>query len=509
MNHCNDNLFEKFFSSMPEDTRAPLLRTLTGYIYSYADAISESARMANYLTSTGLCPGDRVTVQVDKSPQSIWLYLACLRAGLVFHPLNTDYQAEELRYFVSNAAPAAVICDPAHEALFRNLTEALHCIVLTLDATGQGSLTDACRNTPADFRDYPATAADTAVLLYSSGTTGVPKGAMLSHGNLAANTATLVDYWGFNSDDVLLHALPVYHAHGLFVALGCVLMSGGSMVFLPRFDRDAVIEALPQTTVMMGVPTFYTRLLDDPRFDRDLCTNMRLFISGSAPLRPETFTAFRERSGHTILERYGMTETSMNASNPLHGERRPGSVGLPLPGVQLRVVDDAGALLPFGVTGHLQVKGPNVFSGYWRMPEKTAQEFTADGWFKTGDEAIIAADGYITIVGREKDMIISGGLNVYPREIEVLLDEQPGVLESAVIGVPHPDFGEAVIALIVSQPDIAVSGTELIAMLRRRLAAYKVPKRVVAVSELPRNALGKVLKNELRQRYADTFSAVL
>jgi len=329
---------------------------------------------------------------------------------------------------------------------------------------------------------------------------------MLSHGNLAANTATLVEHWGFTANDVLLHALPIYHAHGLFVAVGCVLMSGSSMLFLPRFDRDAVIAALPRATVMMGVPTFYTRLLDDPRFNRELCTNMRLFISGSAPLRPETFTAFQHRSGHTILERYGMTETSMNTSNPLHGERRAGSVGLPLPGVSLRVVDDMGEPLSAGTIGHLQVKGPNVFRGYWQMPDKTAQEFTADGYFKTGDEAVIDHDGYITIVGRAKDMVISGGLNVYPREIEALLDTLPGVAESAVIGAPHPDFGEGVIAVVVAEAGATLSESILLEQLRPRLAAYKLPKRVFIVTELPRNTLGKVLKNELRECYANTFS---
>ncbi len=505
MSQSNKNLFAIFARHFPADKAAPLLCTPEGQIYSYADALNESGRIANCLQDLGLRPGDRVTVQVEKSPGAVCLYLACLRGGFVFHPLNTDYLADELRYFVGNAAPAAVVCDPVREALFLQLTNGSGCKILTLDATGNGTLRAAYGNYAPGFQDHHATTTDTAVLLYSSGTTGVPKGAMLSHGNLAANTATLVDYWGFGRDDVLLHALPIYHAHGLFVALGCVLMCGSSMLFLPRFNRDAVIDALPRATVMMGVPTFYTRLLDDPRFNRDLCASMRLFISGSAPLRPETFAAFQERSGHAILERYGMTETSMNASNPLDGERRPGSVGLPLPGVSLRVVDDAGEIQPAGTIGHLQVQGPNVFHGYWRMPEKTAEEFTIDGYFKTGDEAIISDDGYVTIVGRAKDMVISGGLNVYPREIEALLDTLPGVAESAVIGAPHPDFGEGVIAVVVAAAGASLAEPALIEALRPRLAAYKLPKRIFMVTELPRNTLGKVLKSGLRERYANTF----
>jgi malonyl-CoA/methylmalonyl-CoA synthetase len=329
---------------------------------------------------------------------------------------------------------------------------------------------------------------------------------MLTHGNLAANTQTLVDYWGFSPEDRLLHALPIYHAHGLFVALGCALLSGSSMHFLARFDTDSVIDALPECTVMMGVPTFYTRLLAHPRFDAATCANMRLFISGSAPLLTETFDDFAARTGHTILERYGMTETSMNASNPLEGERRAGSVGPALPGVSLRVVDDDNNELPAGEIGHLQVKGPNVFAGYWRMREKTAEEFTVDGWFKTGDEAEIAADGYVTIVGRAKDLIITGGLNVYPREVEKVLDCMPGVAESAVIGVPHPDFGEGVIAIVVLEPAAQLKDTDLIETLRPRLAAFKLPKRVHIVSELPRNSMGKVLKSRLREDYADSFT---
>jgi malonyl-CoA/methylmalonyl-CoA synthetase len=506
LNQINHNLYAQFEACFPEDHQNILLQTLDGDIYSYADAIDESARYARCLSDLGLHAGDRVTVQVEKSPEAIWLYLACLRGGFVFHPLNIDYQLDELVYFVSNAEPSVIICDSRKEALFRELTTDKHCEVMTLDADGTGQLRDATQETaPDDFDTHQSKANATAVLLYSSGTTGVPKGAMLTHGNLAANTRTLVESWGFSSDDCLLHTLPVYHAHGLFVGIGCVMMSGSSMIFLPRFNRDDVIAALPDCTVMMGVPTFYSRLLTDPRFDTGLCANMRLFISGSAPLRPETFAEFSKRSGHEILERYGMTETSMNSSNPLHGERRPGSVGLPLPGVQLRVVDDAGQELSAGTIGHLQVQGPNVFPGYWRMREKSAAEFTQDGFFRTGDEAVIDSEGYISIVGRAKDLIITGGLNVYPREIETVLDGLNDVEESAVIGTPHPDFGEGVIAVVVANNGDPVSGSALIAQLRPHMATYKLPKQVYIIDSLPRNSMGKVQKNLLRDRYSRTF----
>lgn len=502
----NQNLFALFNRQFPVDLGSVALSCPDDHDYTYADLLDETARIARSLSDMGVAPGDRVTVQVEKSPMAVFLYLACLRAGFVFHPLNTDYQLDELVYFFDNAQPSIVVCDPEREQLFRELIAGKKCELLTLDANGKGQLANIAQETPAKFTTRVSKPGDIAVLLYSSGTTGVPKGAMLSHGNLSANTQTLVDYWGFTPADRLLHALPVYHAHGLFVALGCALMSGGSMHFLPRFDVAKVIDALPLCTVMMGVPTFYTRLLAQPKFDQTACANMRLFISGSAPLLPETFNEFVSRTGHTILERYGMTETSMNASNPLVGERRAGSVGPALPGVSLRVVDDSDKELPPGVIGHLQVKGPNVFSGYWRMREKTAEEFTVDGWFRTGDEAEIAEDGYVTIVGRAKDLIISGGLNVYPREVEKVLDCIPGVVESAVIGAPHPDFGEGVIAIVVTEAGAAITGGDLIDELRPRLAAFKLPKQVHVVRELPRNSMGKVLKNRLREDYADSFA---
>jgi malonyl-CoA/methylmalonyl-CoA synthetase len=501
----NKNLFALFEDRFPADRNSTLLRTMDGDVYSYADAMDESARFARCLSDMGLQRGDRVTVQVEKSPAAIWLYFACLRGGFIFHPLNTDYQLDELVYFVSNAEPAIIVCDPSKESLFRELVKDKHCEIITLDADGQGQLCEATQETAPDFQTRGCKVDETAVLLYSSGTTGLPKGAMLTHGNLAANTDALVKTWGFTQDDCLLHALPVYHAHGLFVGIGCVLLSGSSMVFLPRFNRDDVIAALPDCSVMMGVPTFYSRLLTDRRFNTKLCGGMRLFISGSAPLLPETFAEFHRRCGHEILERYGMTETSMNASNPLDGERRPGSVGRALPGITLRVVDDDDKELPAGEIGHLQVKGPNVFPGYWRMRKKSAEEFAEDGFFRTGDEAEIDDDGYVSIVGRAKDMIISGGLNVYPREIESVLDSMAGVAESAVIGAPHPDFGEGVIAVVVASHNQALSGSALIAQLRPHMATFKLPKRVYVIDNLPRNSMGKVQKSVLREQYASSF----
>lgn len=502
----NQNLFARFSRHFPDDLRKVLLTTPDGAKYSYADALDESARIALCLTDMGLKPGSRVTVQVDKSPAAVWLYLACLRAGFVFHPLNTGYQFDELVYFVDNAEPSLIVCDPAKEQLFRELVKNKNCEVLTLDANGRGQLSEAAQEAPPEFTIRARKSTDLAVLLYSSGTTGIPKGAMLSHGNLAANTTTLVDYWGFKPADTLLHALPIYHAHGLFVGIGCVLMSGSSMMFLPRFDPDDVLAALPHSTVMMGVPTFYTRLLKDDRLDKDVCANMRVFISGSAPLSAATFSEFEQLTGHRILERYGMTETSMNASNPLDGERRPGSVGLALPDVSLRVVDDNENELPAGEVGHLQVHGPNVFSGYWRMREKTAKEFTDDGYFRTGDQASMEVDGYISIVGRAKDLIISGGLNVYPREVENVLDCLPEISESAVIGAPHPDYGEGVIAVVVAAAGEEIAGPAVIDKLSQRIAAFKLPKQIFGIDELPRNSMGKVQKNLLREQYRDTFS---
>ncbi len=498
------NLYEAFCAAFPADRDRILLETGEGARYSYADAERASARIANALVDLGARPGDRVTAQVDKSPDALWLYLACLRAGLVYHPLNPAYRAAELAYFVADAGPRVVVCAGASRTLFRDLAlPAGGMDVLTLEADGRGSLTDAATASRDTFATVAREDDATAALLYSSGTTGRPKGIMLSHGNLAANARTLVKLWGFESDDCLLHALPVFHVHGLFVAVHCVLFSGSRMLWLQRFTVGEVMAALPRCTVMMGVPTYYTRLLEQPDFGREQCRNMRLFISGSAPLLEETFHAFQARAGHTILERYGMSETGMNTSNPLVGERRAGTVGPPLPDVEVRVVGLDGRELPPGETGDLQVRGPNVFRGYWRMPEKTREDFTADGFFNTGDKGLVSSDGYVSIVGRAKDMIISGGLNVYPKEVEQLLDQLEGIDESAVIGVPHPDFGEAVVAIVVPEPGADLEESDVIAFSREHLANFKVPKRVFFLEELPRNAMGKVQKNLLRERFAD------
>ena len=500
----NDNLYEVFRKRFPTDLNAVLMHTATGQTYTYADMIVESGRLATYMTDLGARQGDRVTVQLEKSPQLVFLYIACLRAGLVYHPLNTAYQKSELAYFLGNAEPRIVVCTQASQTLFASLvkeTTVEH--VLTMGADNSGSLLDGAAECSELFDTVVCQCDDLAALLYSSGTTGRPKGIMLSHGNLASNGRTLVEQWGFSSEDRLLHVLPVFHVHGLFVAIHCVLLSGGSLCWLDRFDVPSAMKFLPQCSVMMGVPTYYTRLLAEPEFGRRSCANMRLFVSGSAPLLEETFVDFHARTGHTIIERYGMTETNMNTSNPLEGERRASTVGPALPGVEVRVVDSNGVDAPAGEKGDLQVRGPNVFQGYWRMPEKTREDFTADGFFNTGDKASISLDGYVSIVGRSKDMVICGGLNVYPKEIEQLLDNMDGVHESAVIGVPHPDFGEAVVAVIVPGPDSTIKEADVIAFCKSQIANFKVPKHVFTIEELPRNAMGKVQKNILREKYAN------
>lgn len=499
----NANLYAAYAVHFPDDRNSPLLTTASGEMLSYGDAEKESARIANHLVKLGAVPGDRVTVQVEKSTRCLCLYLACLRAGLVYHPLNTAYQSSELAYFLENAEPAIVVCSRGAKAMIDPLLPDSTLALLTLEADGSGSLADGAVGCESEHTVVERTAEDLAALLYSSGTTGRPKGIMLTHQNLASNAATLVDTWDFSSKDRLLHALPIFHVHGLFVGLGCVLMSGASMVWLDKFDIAQVLAALPGCSVMMGVPTYYTRLLASEEFTGEHCANIRLFVSGSAPLLTETFVEFEARTGHAILERYGMSETGMNTSNPLDGERRAGTVGFPLPGVDVRVVDDGGSPLPPGETGDLQVRGPNVFPGYWRMPEKTAEDFTSDGFFNTGDLGQIDAAGYVSIVGRAKDMIISGGLNIYPKEIELLLDDMPGINESAVIGIPHPDFGEAVVAVLVAESASAPDAETVSSHCREQLANFKVPKQVHYVDSLPRNAMGKVQKNLLRERYAD------
>lgn len=499
------NLFSQF-AGCADDPDQALLITPEGEAFSYADAERESAQLAHYLTASGIRRGDRITVQAPKSPESVWLYLACLRGGFVYHPLNEAYQSAELEYLVTDARPKLVVCRPERATLFSAITRETDCHVVSLDESGAGSLVDESRAKSPNF-DTVACSDDTvAVLLYSSGTTGKPKGAMLTHANLAANTRALIQTWGFTATDRLLHALPMYHAHGLLVAMGCVLMSGASMIFLPKFDAQSVIRQLPGATVMMGIPTFYTRLLNEETFGRDCCDSIRLFISGSAPLLAETHKAFAARTGHAILERYGMTETCMNSSNPLDGERRPGTVGPALPGVTIRIADDSDQPVPEGVTGEIQVRGPNVFAGYWGMPELTAQEFTADKFFRTGDLGTLSDDGYLSILGRKKDMIITGGLNVYPREVEKVIDELQAVAESAVVGIPHPDFGEGVIAVIVLQIGQSTTEDRIIALVREKLADFKAPKRVFFAAQLPRNSMGKVQKNTLREQFNGVLS---
>ena len=487
---------------------ATFIETGEGEHWQYTDLEQESARLARFLTEAGIQKGERVAVQVDKTPQALFLYLACLRAGFIYLPLNTAYTESELAYFIDNAEPAAVVCRADNLTSFQQIAAGKgvrH--FYTLEDAPEHNLLQLSAATAAEFDTASCSKDDVAVILYTSGTTGRPKGAMITHGNLAANGLALKQIWGFTRDDVLLHALPIFHIHGLFVACHCVLLSGSKMLFLPKFSADTIIRLLPRATVLMGVPTFYTRLLDNPAFTADVCSNMRLFISGSAPLLEQTFAEFQQRTGHTILERYGMTETGMNTSNPLEGERKAGTVGFPLPGVTARIVDDADQIVEPGTVGNLQVKGGNVFLGYWRMHDKTAEEFTADGYFKTGDMASLDDEGYISIVGRGKDMVITGGFNVYPKEIELLIDELEGVVESAVIGVPHPDFGEAVTAVVTRDvTNKACTEANIIAALKPKLANFKIPKRVMFVDDLPRNTMGKVQKNLLRESYADLFN---
>lgn len=500
------NLFAHFQQQFHKHSGKVFLTTETGKEYCYSDADTESARLARFLTELGIQPGDRISVQVEKSPQSLFLYLACLRGGFVYHPLNTGYQPSELEYFLGNAEPSLVVCDPDDLTTLQPLADSAGIAhVLTLDSGGQGSLAEQSRNTDARFETVLRDRDDLAALLYSSGTTGVPKGIMLSHENLLSNGRSMVEAWGFTDKDQLLHALPVFHVHGLFVALGCVLLSGASMRWLAGFNARQVIEYLPECTVMMGVPTYYTRLLAESDFNREITKSIRLFVSGSAPLLEETFYAFEQRTGHRILERYGMSETGMNTSNPLHGERKAGTVGLPLPGVEIRITDPEGNTLSAEEIGDLQVRGNNVFKGYWKMPEKTAEDFTDGSFFNTGDKGCIGKDGYVSIVGRTKDMVITGGLNVYPKEIELLVDGIPGVAESAIIGVPHPDFGEGVVAVIVAEPGAVLSEQAIIDAIKNQVAKFKTPKRVVFIDKLPRNNMDKVQKNILREEYGALF----
>lgn len=481
-----------------------------GRTVSYADVQKTAGRYANALVGLGVRPGDRVAVQVEKSIEAILIYLGCLRVGAIFLPLNAAYTNAEIEYFLGDAAPRLFICDPnRYEAYQATVGEDQGPVILTLDGKGEGSLVDLARTLPDTFDDAPMGPDDLAAILYTSGTTGRSKGAMLSHGNLASNASTLVDVWRFTRDDVLIHALPIFHSHGLFVATNVVLLSGASMIFHDKFDAKQVLAALQYATTMMGVPTFYTRLLREPGLTRQTTAHLRLFISGSAPLLAETHHEWRARTGHAILERYGLTETNMNTSNPYDGERIPGTVGPPLPGVELRIADpETGENLGVGQIGMIEVRGPNVFKGYWRMPDKTASEFKSDGYFVTGDLGKIDEKGYVQIVGRSKDLIITGGINVYPKEVETEIDAIPGVVESAVIGIPHKDFGEGVTAIVVKSDDAKLSERDIILALEIKLAKFKLPKHIGFVSKLPRNTMGKVQKNILRDTYREIYGSL-
>ncbi len=509
----NSNLFAALRAAFPADLERTAIETADGpgapLQYTWRDLERGTAMLANQLESLELPAGARVAVQTEKSVEALMLYLAVLRAGYVYLPLNTAYQAGEIEYFVGNAEPSVVVCSRRNFGWVSKIAfKAGTKNVFTLDDDRSGSLLERAALMSDVHTPAQRAAGDLAAILYTSGTTGRSKGAMLTHGNLLSNARVLHDYWGWRSDDVLIHALPIFHVHGLFVASHGALLAGAKMIWFGKFDPRKVVQRLPEATVFMGVPTLYVRLLAEPGLNRQACAHMRLFVAGSAPLLIETFNEWTARTGHVILERYGMSETVMLSSNPYdarQGERRGGTVGLPLPGVGLRIRDDKGHPLPSGEIGNIEVKGPNVFKGYWRMPEKTAEDFTTDLWFKTGDVGKVGSDGYVSIVGRSKDLIISGGYNVYPAEIEGYINEMPGVAESAVIGVTHADFGEAVVAVVVAKPQTQLDGAAIGAELKAKIANFKVPKAVFVVDELPRNAMGKVQKNLLREQHKTLF----
>lgn len=503
----NANLYSLFRSRFPRDLDDCWIETADALYYSWRDLERGSAKIANLLASLNLPSGSRIAAQVEKSPEALMLYLATVRAGFVYLPLNTAYRAAEMSYFIEDAAPAVVVCAPENfgwvsQIAFKNDTGHVFTLDEPRNGRNRGSLLSRAAHLSDEFTTVHREPDDLAAILYTSGTTGRSKGAMLSHGNLAANIKVLHEVWHWQAGDVLLHALPLFHIHGLFVAAHGALMNGSKMIFLSKFDSASVIHHLPRSTIFMGVPTYYVRLLSDPQFDRSTCEKVRLFVSGSAPLLTETFDDFKQRTGHTILERYGMSETGMLTSNPYEGNRKAGTVGPALPDVSVRIVTTQGTHCAVDEIGDIQVKGPNVFQGYWQMPEKTAEEFTSDRYFKTGDVGRMDNEGYISIVGRSKDLIISGGYNVYPKEIESVIDELPGVLESAVIGIAHPDFGEAVTAVIVPRDGYKLSETDIIAVLKEKIANFKVPKHVHVVEELPRNTMGKVQKNLLREKFS-------
>ena len=507
---ADNNLYSVLARGWSEPART-FITMLDGTTISYAQLESGTARFANAIRALGVNTGDRVVVQVEKSPSALFVYLACVRAGAVFVPLNTAYTTAELDYFIGDAEPALVVCDPSRrEAIGAIAARIGRCAVETLDANGRGSLFDLAHAASGEFATEPRAADDLAAILYTSGTTGRSKGAMLTHANLASNALVLARTWAFTRDDVLIHALPIFHVHGLFVATNIILASGASMIFLPKFDPDEVFRNMPRATALMGVPTFYVRLLADKRLSPETTKHIRLFVSGSAPLLAETHRAFSERTGHAILERYGMTETGMNTSNPYQGGARvAGAVGLPLSGVTIRITEpETGTALAAEEIGMIEVKGPNVFKGYWRMPDKTKSEFRGDGFFITGDLGKIDGKGYVHIVGRGKDLVITGGYNVYPKEIESEIDAIPGVFESAVIGVPHADFGEGVTAVVVREKGASVDERTILGALDGRLAKFKQPKRVLFVDELPRNTMGKVQKNVLQAAYKDLYRSL-
>ena len=501
----NRNLYQLLQGRFADHREDVFLEHARGAL-TYGAADLGAARLAGALSAAGVTKGDRVVVQVAKTPEAVMTYLACLRIGAIYIPLNTAYTAAEVGYFLNDATPRLLVCDPSARAA---LTDVIPdgTAVLELDAHGRGSLMGAAETAAPIAEIEHCDPDDLAAILYTSGTTGRSKGAMLTHGNLASNALTLHALWRFEPGDILLHALPIFHVHGLFVALHCAMLNASRVIFQSGFDADTVVTRLPDATVLMGVPTFYTRLLEHPGFSREICANMRLFISGSAPLLPETFARFEQVTGQRILERYGMSEAGMITSNPYDGSRIAGTVGFALPGVQLRVADEAGRALAPGEVGVLEITGPNVFAGYWQMPEKTASEFRDDGWFITGDLAVMDDEGRVSIVGRARDLVISGGFNVYPKEVETEIDALDGVRESAVIGVPHPDFGEAVVAVVVPEGDRVPDAQAIRDALDGRLAKFKQPKRVAFRDELPRNTMGKVQKNILREELADSFSS--
>ena len=494
------NLYLTYREGFPKDLSSPFLQQYDGSIITYKDVEDQSCQYANGFNDIGLRPGDRVSIQVNKSPEVIYIYMACLRANLIFHPLNTAYKENELSFFLNDARPSLFICEKQiYDSISSLELPSKPQNIYTLNSDENESIRHIKRE--GDHEAVACLKDDTAALLYSSGTTGKPKGIMLSHENIRSNALALKEAWNFNTEDSLLHALPIYHVHGLFVALGCVFLSGSKIIWIDAFDVDKVIEILPKCTVMMGVPTYYTRLISNPNLNKQVLGNIRVFISGSAPLLEDTFNQFHLKTGHFILERYGMTETNIICSNPIKGKRKAGTVGLPLKDQKLKIVDDNFNNLDEGEIGNIQVSGPNVFKRYWNLPDKTREDFSNDNFFNTGDKGFIDEDGYLTIVGRSKDMIISGGLNVYPKEIESIIDDLEGVDESAVIGVKDDDLGEKVVTFIVKKAGSEITKEALLSYLKKDIAGFKVPKDIIFIEELPRNAMGKVQKNILRENY--------